>query len=107
MRMIVLAMPDGSQYGVPVDVVARDRAKHYASEFDGDVERSLAEDTGPLFESSEYDIHDWAANNMNWSDVSAHARKLRDAQPPTKSDFQEAWVNGGNTVVEVADVSTV
>lgn len=42
MKMIVLTMPDGSQYGVPVDVVARDRAKSYADEFGGNIERSLA-----------------------------------------------------------------
>lgn len=86
---------DGAIWAVPVDVIARNRAEQYASEFGGDVKRSLAEDTLPLFEADEYEIHDWAANNMNWSDVQASAWKLRDP-PETHTDMQEAWVNGGH-----------
>jgi hypothetical protein len=39
-RLMTITMPDGSKWGVPVDMIARDRAKHYAHEFGGDVERS-------------------------------------------------------------------
>lgn len=97
MKMLTVEQKDGSVWGVPVDVIARDRAKHYASEFDGDVERSLAEDTLPLFADEPYEVQDWAANNMNWCDVAAHARKLKDAPPP---DFQDAWMSGEKSVVE-------
>ena len=96
--MLQIEMPDGSKWGVPVEVIARNRAAHYAHEFDGDVERSLAEDTMPLFESDDYEVEDWAANNMNWSDVEAKAKKLQDAE----TDFQEGWVNGEKSVIEVA-----
>ena len=99
MKMLTIEMPDGSKWGVPVEVIARSRAAHYAHEFGGDVERSMAEDTMPLFESDDYEIEDWAANNMNWSDVEAQAKKLQDAPAP---DFQEAWVNGEKAVIEVA-----
>ena len=68
MKMLVLQMPDGSEWGVPVEVIARNRAEHYKSEFGDDVERSLAEDTMPLFED-DYEIEEWASNNMNWQDV--------------------------------------
>lgn len=78
-------MPDGSKWGVPVEVIARNRAAYYAHEFDGDVERSLKEDTLPLFESDDYDVEDWASNNMNWSDVAQHAKKIQEAPAP---DFQ-------------------
>ena len=60
-------------YDVPLDVIARDRAEHYASEFDGDIERSLAEDTIPLFDEDGFEAEDWAANNMDWRDVKEHA----------------------------------
>lgn len=53
-RIMTVQMRDGSIWAVPVSVIARDRAKHYASEFDGDIERSLAEDTLPLFKDSDY-----------------------------------------------------
>lgn len=99
MKMLTIEMPDGSKWGVPVEMIARNRAEHYASEFGGDVERSLAEDTIPLFESDDYEVEDWASNNMNWSDVAAQAKKLQDAPEP---DFQKAWVNGEKAVIAVA-----
>lgn len=90
-------MPDGSRWRIPVEVIARNRATHYAHEFDGDVERSLNEDTGPLFESDDYEIEDWAANNMNWADVQAAA--VRVADPRTQENYQEGWVNGEKRVI--------
>ena len=90
-KYLTVTMPDGSVWGVPVEMIARDRAKHYASEFGGDVERSLAEDTLPMFEDDEYEIEDWAVNNMNWSDFDGHQVKIAD---PPEPDFQEAWMSG-------------
>lgn len=89
-----IKMPDGSVWGVPVMEIAKNRAANYAAEFGGDVERSLVEDTLPLFDGDVFEIKDWAANNMNWSDVKRAATKLRDPDPLTDADFQEAWVNG-------------
>jgi len=65
-KYMTVTMPDGSIYGVPVEMIAHNRAKHYAHEFDGDIRASLEEDTLPLFESDDYEIQDWAVNNMNW-----------------------------------------
>jgi len=47
--LLICKMPDGSKWGVNVNEVAKNRAENYADEFDDDVERSLAEDTFPLF----------------------------------------------------------
>jgi hypothetical protein len=93
-----VTMPDSSIWIVPIDVIARNRAAHYAHEFDGDIERSLAEDTMPLFRSDSYEVQDWAANNMNWSDVCMHAWRKIEA-PPVDDQFQEGWVNGDKRVV--------
>jgi hypothetical protein len=93
-KTLLVEMPDGSVWGVPVDIVARDRAAHYAKEFDGDINRSLAEDTIPLFADDIHELYDWAANNMNWSDVETVAVKVRDTKPMTRADMQDAWVNG-------------
>lgn len=90
-KLMTVKMPDGSKWGVPVEMIARNRATHYASEFNGDVERSLVEDTLPFFEQSDYAIEDWAKNNMSWSDFDGHQVKVSDAPPP---DFQHAWMNG-------------
>jgi hypothetical protein len=87
-QYLTLTLHDGSIYGIPVSVIARHRAESYAEEFNGDVERSLEEDTAPLFEESTYAIADWAANNMDWDDVKEHAVQLRGPRP---IDFDEVW----------------
>lgn len=96
-KQFIVTMPDNSRWGVPIEIIARDRAKHYANEFDGDVERSLAEDTLPLFENSDYEVEAWAANNMNWSDVEKHAVRLAQSEP--EIDYQDGWVSGDKEVV--------
>lgn len=84
-------MPDGSIWDVPVEVVAYDRAKHFAHEYSGDINLSLKEDTILLFELDEYEIIDWASNNMNWSDVKMYARPSKDPDPVS---LEEGWRNG-------------
>jgi hypothetical protein len=89
---LVVTMPDGSQWAVDVMIIARHRAAYYAPrEFDGDLWRSLREDTLPLFESDSYEVHDWAANNMNWEDARHAAYQIR---PAPAVNYQEGWVNG-------------
>lgn len=90
-KLMTVTMPSGEIWGVPVGMIARSRATHYASEFGDDVERSLTEDTIPLFESDDYAIQDWAVNNMHWSDFDGHQIKVADSPSP---DFQDAWMTG-------------
>ncbi|WP_457091424.1 hypothetical protein [Microvirga sp. P5_D2] len=78
-KFLTLEMSNGEVWGIPLEVIARDRAENYKDEFDNDVERSLAEDTLPLFEDDPWNAQDWAANNMNWSDVAEYAVKLKEA----------------------------
>jgi hypothetical protein len=95
MKCLTVVQDDGSKWAVPVDVIARDRAKHYAHEFGGDIERSLIEDTLPMFDDDEFEIADWAVNNMNWSDVANVAFKCEDSPP---ANFQHAWMDGAKDV---------
>lgn len=41
-------------------------------------------------ESDDYEIHDWAVNNMNWRDVKDHAIQI---ERPSL-DYEDGWVNG-------------
>ena len=95
MKYLRVTMEDGSEYDIPVRVIAEDRAEQCKDEFYGDLHRSLNEDTNPLFESDSYEIEDWAANNMNWSDVESVAVKVSNGSV----DFQEGWVNGDKKIV--------
>lgn len=93
---IRVTMPDGSVWEIPVATIAKHRARNYAHEYGGSVERSLAEDTLPLFRADSASIRIWARNNMNWSDVSGVAVCVENAPAP---DLQEGWVNGPMVLV--------
>lgn len=97
LKRLCVDMPNGVTYGVPVEVIARHRAEVYKDEFNDDLAESLREDTIPLFESDNYEIRDWAANNMNWSDVKDLAIVIKNNTPPDE-DFEDAWCNGEYSV---------
>jgi len=93
-KMLYLDMPDGRTYVLPVEVIARHRANHYAgSKFNNSFSDSLTNDTIPLFLNSDFEIVDWAQNNMNWADVKDRTF-IAERKPPAECKFQEAWVNG-------------
>ena len=87
-KMYVVEMPDGSKWGVQVGYIALNRAASYAEDFGEDFQEVLNE-TCTLFED-EYEIHDWASGNMDWSDVKDVAVQI----VPPKTDYQEGWING-------------
>jgi hypothetical protein len=87
-----ITMEDKSIWSIPIDLIAISRAEHYKHEFENNIQRSLDEDTIPLFESDTYEIKDWARNCMNWDDVSHLAEMI--SPPPIEIDFQEGWLNG-------------
>jgi len=89
-KKYIVTMEDNSRWAIPVSIIANQRAEFYKAEFDGDLQRSLDEDTAPLFESDHYEIADWAKNNMNWSDVV----KVAECVTPAEIDFQDGWFNG-------------
>jgi hypothetical protein len=98
MKVMTFETLDGSKWAVPVDVIAKNRAAYYAHEFDGDIDRSLKEDTLLLFAEDDYEIEDWAVSNMNFSDV---ADSVFLVSKPPRPDFQEAWLNGAKDITEI------
>lgn len=96
-KLIYVDMPDGITYALPVEVIARHRAEYYShKDYDGNITESLRMDTVPLFLADDFEILDWAQNNMNWSDVKDKAHMLK--KKATNDEFEEAWVNGDHKV---------
>ena len=85
-----VTMPDGSVWAVPALVIAQNRARYYAKDNEAEFAKEVAYCMG-----DDYEIEDWAANNMDWSDVANVA--LRVKQPET--DYEEGWANGRKRVV--------
>jgi hypothetical protein len=101
MKYIHVTMPDGSKWRVKAEIVAASRATYYAS--DGRTPREAArwglENIYAMTHDDE--LLDWAANNMNWTDVSRVAERVPEPTPGMSPEqFQEGWVNGGKVVVD-------
>lgn len=91
-KLILIDMPDNFTYGIPVMVIAENRAWYYRlrNEFN-DFYESMVKDTLPLFESDEDEIIDWAKSNMNFADVKDKAHILKKKED---FDYEDVWVNG-------------
>lgn len=96
-KHLQVTMPDGSKWAVPVEVIAMNRAVYYSKNDGVSLEDSLNNDTNPLFEVSPFEIEDWAANNMNWSDV----EHLAVCTCKGEIDFDDGWANGGKDVIDI------
>lgn len=100
MRYLRVTMTDGSVWEVPVSVIAKSREKSYREM--GRHDLSDPENSDLLAaeferEADDYDIADWAGNNMNWSDVKDVAVQV---SPPPPPNFEEGWMNGKKKVVQ-------
>lgn len=110
-KYLRITMKDKSQYDIPLDLIANNRAMYYAHNDSDDIEdledRYIAftdvfrteynitmNDGGDDY----YDALDWACNNMNWSDISKYAIRVKDSF--INPEFQESWTNGPKKVVE-------
>ncbi|WP_422923068.1 hypothetical protein [Singulisphaera sp. PoT] len=97
-KYLRVTFSDNTVWDVPIEVIARSRAEHYADEFGNDVERSYREDSLPLLEASDSEVYEWASNNMNWSDMKAAA--IQQPSLPVAVDYEEEWANCDTEVVE-------
>lgn len=89
--MYRVTMEDGSLWDVPLQAIADSRDEHYQED---------EEDTIGFIRSGslpQYEIRDWAGNNMNWEDISDYA--VRTEVAPKKIDWQEGWVSGEKEIV--------
>ena len=102
MKYLVVEMSDGTQWAIPAMVIVKDRAEYYAKE---DVKWGCGEYDEIYKEeiieamSDEYEITDWAANNMDWEDVWRHAIRLKTSPPEV--NYHKEWTNAPKSVKEI------
>jgi hypothetical protein len=100
-KFLRIEMEDGSKWDVPARIIADNRARYYV-EYDSkqpDNEMTKEEIYNVTFTDTMNDdseIYDWAANNMNWSDVEIYAVKVLTKEV----NFEEGWRNGEKEVIE-------
>jgi hypothetical protein len=93
---IHLTLSDGSVWAIDGHVVAHNRATYYA-EKDPD---TTYEDEYKFTMGDEFELTDWASNNMNWDDVKHTARQVK---PAPLLDWEEEWATCMKDVVQVPD----
>lgn len=92
-KYLRVTMPNGRKWDVPALLIAQHRAiaiveTDMETSFDAEVKFAL---------NNEYEIQDWAANNMDWKDVEFRAQI---ASEDIGVDYQEGWVNGNKEIIE-------
>jgi len=83
MKKLIITMPDRSKWSVSALVVAKNRAEYYkekGDDYDEELEFALSDNS---------ELTDWAQNNMNWSDIEPHAKRLQSPQ----CDYDDKWPN--------------
>lgn len=102
MKFLIVEMSDGTRWAIPAMAIAKDRAAYLAKR---DAESGLG-DYDHIYEeeivwamSDDYEIRDWASNNMNWEDVSSWATQLKSVPP--KVDYHKDWVNAPKSLQEM------
>ena len=91
-KYLRVTMPDGRRWDVLALLIAQHRANAIVerdpeTDFDAEVQFAL---------NDEYEIQDWAANNMNWKDVELQAQIVNE---DITVDYQEGWVNGNKEII--------
>jgi hypothetical protein len=85
-KFVQISFSTGHVYEVPTQAIAEDRTRYYAMSDPGRTREQHAAETQMLF-ASEFDLFDWAKNNMNWSDLQKTSRLVA-FNPP---DFAKLW----------------
>lgn len=88
-KYLLIEMPDFSVWRVPTQIIAEHRIVYYFKVYGISREQAVAE-TKELFTQHPFYIEDWAANNMDWAGVKAHAVQVSGSEV----DYQEGWING-------------
>jgi hypothetical protein len=84
---------DGIKYSIPVEIIAQSMARYYAEVDQISYEESY-NNVVSLFNESDFEIEDWARNNMDWSDVKEFSTIVSFDKKRIK--MQEEWLNPQN-----------
>jgi len=97
-RYILVTFSNGDKYRIPGSVIAESRATHYA---DRDSEEGKSK-WGEIYKEEydytlgdDYELVDWAENNMDWSDVESVAELVMSGDV----DFEDEWCNADKEIV--------
>ena len=88
--MIAVNFSDGTTWEFPASIVAEGRARYYEGREPGCYQEEF-----DYTMSNDYELLDWASNNMDWKDVMEHATLV---DTDKWVDYSNEWVNANREV---------
>lgn len=92
-KYLVVRFSDGTDWRIPASIIARSRAHYYAArdlEKDGiDYDETYNSEFSFTL-GNDFELLDWAAGNMDWSDIAEYAERLSGMEPSNK---EAEWSN--------------
>jgi len=97
LKVLVVHFEDGKSFTVPAEFVAKNRADYYVSVDPeasriGEIEYALAD---------EFELLDWARNNLNWVDVEDAAKPYWESDNQLEETYDAQWPNAEMEVQEI------
>jgi len=93
-KHLIVEMPDGSEWSIPVSWIADNHSEYYAERESVTLDEAKIE-TMEIFKD-DYEIIDWASNNMDWDDVVDYAEMISEPEV----DYDDGWINGEKKVLD-------
>lgn len=99
MKGVIVTMPDGSAWAIPLPVIIESRAE-YLHEAKPDEFPTIAEARAEAAAEMDDDAAaiDWLENNMDWSDVEGRAWRVRE---PAAVDYADGLANGAKSIAHL------
>lgn len=104
MKFLYVKFSDAT-YRIPAEVIADSRAAYFATHDTSETTPHDAPEWQRIYAEEleftlgdEYELADWASNNMNWSDVSGCAVRVVDTPLP---DYNDEWTNAEKNVKDL------
>lgn len=96
-KVVLVKFSNGQTFEIPAEVIAENRTGYYASLY-GFLRDSVKwnEEFKLSLSMDSYEMTDWAANNMDWKDVSRYAKLIAEKS----IDYEKEWTNSEMKVEE-------
>jgi len=88
-KYLKVQFSNGDIFAIPARIIAEDRAKYYAKIDGYDFESNEWEAEVQYALDNEFEIKDWAGNNMNWPDLESYAKLIDEDRKIF--DYNDNW----------------
>lgn len=99
MKYLRVTFSNGEVYDIPAKTIALQRASYFAARdaTKGDSRYdTICEQEFRFAMEDDYEIQDWAFNNMDWEDVKQSAVCVY----VNKADYHREWPNANNVIID-------